>query len=94
MSIEATISDKANYGQMQKIERDVFEALKPYRNGRTEAMLVVFALIRVARMLLKLYPEKDQHVFRPLIVAFFKEEIPDTVAQGNSPLWLPPSNLN
>jgi hypothetical protein len=87
------ISDRGNFAHMQKIERDVFAALKPYRDGQTEAMLVVFALLRVAKMLVRFYPVSDQNIFRPLLVAFINE---DKTAPGvnDSPLWMPPTNLN
>lgn len=62
-----------DFERMKEIERALVQTLLPYRNdGRTEAMLVVFALIRSARVLLRLYPAKTQKQLRPVITAFLE----------------------
>jgi len=82
-----------NFAQLQAVERTAWSALAPFRNGRTEAILVVFALLRIARRLLELYPEKDQQIFRPLTVAFMRGDTSAPGVASDSPLWTPP-NIN
>lgn len=79
-----------DYEHMVSIERAVLDALKPYRNGQTEACLVAMALIRVARQLLYMYPLDIIKQLTPLFVAFIKGDKKQPGANA-SPLWMPPT---
>lgn len=82
-----------NFAQLQAVERAAWTSLLPFRNGRTEAIIVVFALLRIARKLLELYPPKDQAIFRPLTVAFMRGDASAPGVAADSPIWTPSSNL-
>jgi hypothetical protein len=78
-------------GQMLIVENTVLEALKPFRNGRTEALLVVLALTRVARQLLYAYPEHIVNEQLPVLTAFLQKK--DLAGASDSPIWTPPDPL-
>lgn len=83
-----------DFKQLKRVEEAVMLALTPFRNGRTEAALVVMALLRCARVLLWLYPEATRQTLTPLLVAFLKGEtqMPGVAdADKGHPLWLPPA---
>lgn len=83
-------SSTADAQQMTKIENAVASTLAVFRNDRTEAMLIVFALLRVARIMFRLYPQKTQDTYLPLLVAFVRGETePPAEARSSSPLWTP-----
>lgn len=58
--------------QMKRVENAIATAIMPFKNSRTETGLIVFALIRVARVLLWLYPDKVQAQLVPVLVAFIE----------------------
>lgn len=82
-----------DFDHMQTVERAVFASLTPFRNGRTEAALIVIALLRVARLLLRLYPEETQRTLLPLYIAFLKgdEDMPGAPKGLHPAFWTPPS---
>jgi hypothetical protein len=67
------------FTQMRAVQGEVVKALLPFRE-RTEAAIVVFALIRAARVMLRLYPKKTQVELLEAIVPYLegKAEMPDT----------------
>lgn len=75
--------------QMRGIEQTVAKALTPYRNGRTETLLVVFALLRIARILLRLYPKEIQDKVAPMLAAFLQGNNTMPGAEMPGPLWTP-----
>lgn len=84
-----------DFNEMKKVEQAVFGSLTPYRNGRTEGALVVIALLRVARMILRLYPEDTQRTLLPLLIAFLRgdEEMPGAPSKMLHPaFWTPPGS--
>lgn len=66
---------------MKTVERAVVKTIMPYRE-RIEAALVIFALMRCARVLLRLYPPNTQKWILPLVIAFLegKSEAPKGLA--------------
>jgi len=73
--------------QMNHIQREIERAVLPYRDN-TEAAIVVSALMRVARILIRLYPERAQRDLIAVTVAFLRNEEVDI--EGETPLLLPP----
>lgn len=69
--------------QMERIERQVSDTLRPYRQS-TEGALVVFALLRIARVLLRLYPEPTQGQLIRLGVDFLEGQHAPRDAPGSS----------
>jgi hypothetical protein len=60
--------------QMKRIDNVVATTVKPFR-GTTETAIIVFALVRVARMLLNLYPPNVQkELLQDVIVPFLHGE--------------------
>lgn len=57
--------------QMRRVQRAIIQAVLPFK-ANTEAALVVFALARCARTMLRLYPEKTQKWMRTLLIAFLE----------------------
>lgn len=57
--------------QMKRIENEVARTLAPFR-ANTEAGLAIFALIRCARLLLRLYPERTQQELLSVVVPFLQ----------------------
>lgn len=57
--------------QMKRVENEVARTLAPFR-GNTEAALAVFALVRCARLLLRLYPAKTQKELIPVLVDYLQ----------------------
>jgi hypothetical protein len=65
--------DDDAFRQMRKVEDHVGTVLRPYRES-TEAGLVAFALIRTARVLLRLYPQQTQRELVEVCCRFLKDE--------------------
>lgn len=61
-----------NFKQMARVENHVASVLAPYR-ANTEAALVVLALMRCARILLKLYPLEVKAVLVGLCCDYLQE---------------------
>lgn len=59
--------------RMKQIENVVAKSIATFRNGRTEAGLIVFALVRVARVVLRMYPPKTQADLIPVLVRFLED---------------------
>lgn len=80
--------NNADAEQMKKVQAIVTSALMPFRH-QVEAALVIFALVRCARILLNLYPEHVQRQLLGVLCDFLenRETPPGEAAQ--SPLWLP-----
>lgn len=71
---------EADGSRMKAIEAHVARSIVQFKNN-TEAMLVVFALVRCARLLLKQYPEGPRKKFALLLCDFLQEkEGPDDTA--------------
>jgi hypothetical protein len=68
--------------RMQHIEVEVMKLLTPYREN-TEAALVIFAILRIARSLLRLYSAQTQAQLLPVLVAFLEGKEPGTDAATN-----------
>jgi hypothetical protein len=85
-----------DFQHMQKVEAAVMASLKPFQNGRTEGALVAIALLRIARMLLRLYPEQTQRTLLPLFIAFLRgdEEMPGAPKGLHPAFWTPPGSGN
>lgn len=66
--------DAETMEQMKRVENTIAQALIPIRNSRIEGMIVVFALVRVARQLLVLYPKKARTQLVPVLTAFLEEK--------------------
>lgn len=58
--------DHADHDQMKRIQREVETTLQPWQ--QTEAAIVAFALVRVARTFLRLYPERTRQVLLTEVV--------------------------
>lgn len=73
--------DDADALAMKTVERLIIQTILPFRE-RIEAALVIFALARCARTLLRLYPESTQKWILQLVVAFLegKTEMPKGLA--------------
>ncbi len=78
------VFDDVNEAEMRKVQNAVVQTLLPFRE-RTEPAIVVFALIRCARVLLRLYSRKTQGEILPAIVAYLEGK---TTAPGASSLFL------
>lgn len=90
MSTDFSMKD---FDQLKKVEEAISQSLVPFRNNRTEAALVVMACLRVARILLNLYPEATREQLLPLLVAFLKGETQmPGVSDPTHPLWMPPTH--
>ena len=61
----------ADAEQMKTIERALVATLLPFK-GNTEAALVVFALVRCARVMLRLYPEQTKKALLPIMTAYLE----------------------
>lgn len=83
-----------DFQHMQTVEAAVMAALKPFQNGRTEGALVAIALLRVARMLLRLYPEATQQTLLPLFIGFLRgdAEMPGLPSKLHPAFWTPPGS--
>ncbi len=62
-----------NLERMAHVQTLIERAVLPFREN-TEAAIVVFALIRVARFLLNLYPEKVRAELLEIISLYLKDE--------------------
>lgn len=74
-----------DFRAMRAVQSVLIAALLPFR-AKTEAALVVFALVRCARVMLRLYPEKTQRELLTAIVPYLQGQ-----ASGprESILWTP-----
>lgn len=63
--------DNADAEQMRAVQKALIDAALPFRE-RTEAALVVFACVRIARTMLRLYNPKTQKQLLPVIIAFLE----------------------
>jgi hypothetical protein len=59
--------------RMKHVEREIARTCHPYREN-TEAALVIFALFRCARILLRLYPKETQEELLLVLVPFIRGE--------------------
>lgn len=82
--------DQADADQMKAVQRAITAAVMPYREN-TEAALVIMALLRCARILLRLYPKKFQDQFTPVLTDFLENAEAPPTRDGASPLWMPES---
>jgi hypothetical protein len=65
--------DGQEFAQMKRVETAVIQTLLPFRDdGKTEAALVVFALLRCARVMLRLYPEQTQRELLQALVPYLE----------------------
>lgn len=72
--LEKILSDPSSLDRMKHIDGLVAKAVLPFR-ANTEAMIVVFALLRVARVLFKLYsPDTQRALVTDVIIPFFAVE--------------------
>jgi hypothetical protein len=63
---------QAEIEQMKRIENEVAGLLAKYRDN-TEAGIVVFALVRCARTLLRLYPESTEQQLARVVADFLED---------------------
>lgn len=59
------------FNEMRAVQKEVVLALMPFKE-RTEAALVVFALIRAARVMLRLYPKKAQRELLEAVIPYLE----------------------
>lgn len=69
--------EQVDVEQMVRVQECVTAAVLPYRQN-TEAALVIFALVRVARTLLRLYAPDVQTVIREQMVKFLNADRDDS----------------
>lgn len=62
---------QSDVDQMQVVQRQIVTTILPFRE-HTEAALVVFALLRCARTLLRLYPESRRKELTRVCVDFLE----------------------
>jgi gluconate kinase len=85
--------------QMNKLQEVIEQAIIPYRDN-TEAIVVVGALMRVARILLRLYKPDLRLGFQSAAVAYLQgkatiDEEPDNqTALARIGFWVPPGSRN
>lgn len=60
-----------HFEQMKRVQGDVVRVLLPFRE-KTESALIVFALARIARTLLRLYPDDTRQVLTRAVIAFLE----------------------
>jgi hypothetical protein len=78
---------KVDVDQMNHIQREVERVLLQYREN-TEAAIVVSALMRCARILIRQYPERAQKDLLTVTIAFLRGD--DVEVEGENTLLLPP----
>jgi len=80
--------NNADAEQMKKVQSVITQAILPFRDS-VEAGLVIFALVRCARILIGLYNPATQRELVSVCCDFLenREEPPGEAAQ--SPLWMP-----
>lgn len=74
--------------QMRKVQAVITAAVIPFREN-TEAAIVVFALVRCARILLSLYPEKVRLELVSVLCDFLENRDTPPGEAAASPLWMP-----
>lgn len=80
----------AEFEQMKRVEGAVIKALMPFREN-TPNGLVLFALIRVARVMLRLSPKKTQKDMLDACVPFLEGKTRPR-GEESSILWTPGSD--
>lgn len=90
--------DVADREQMNKLQAVVEAAILPYREN-TEAVVVVGALMRVARILLRLYKPDLRIGFQSAAVAYLQgkatiDEDTNQSALSKLGFWIPPGSRN
>jgi hypothetical protein len=73
--------------RMKEIEHRLATLLTEYR-GNTESALAVFACVRIARTLLRLYPKTTEQELRRLCIAFLNGETAPPGVETESGLLL------
>lgn len=91
------IGDAADTERMHFMQSEIAKAILPYREN-TEAAIVVMALMRVARILLRLYPEPVRGELLSACVAYLQGKGVEAV-EAKSPLealgfWVPPGSTH
>lgn len=82
--------DDATFTAMKDVEKVVVRALLPLREN-IEAGLIILALIRCARVLLRLYPKKVQGELLPVLIAYLRGDTKQPSGDPASLLWTPQS---
>lgn len=72
MALETFRQEDAD--QMKAIERVLVQAVLPYRES-TNPLLVVIALIRMARTVLRLAEKQDQKAIMPVLIGFLQGRV-------------------
>lgn len=85
--------DDETFRAMSEVQAEVVKALMPFR-ARTESALVVFALIRCARVMMRLYPEKFQKELLAAVVPYLEGKDQPRQTGDHSLLWTPPGSMN
>lgn len=86
MPLELWSDDNAR--QMKTIETRVSRMLVEYRSN-TEAALIAFVGVRIARTMLRLYPKPTEAELRRLCVAFLNGETNPKGVESDTGLWMP-----
>lgn len=85
--------DDATFTAMKEVEAALTKAVLPFRE-KTEAALVAFALIRMARVLLRVYPPKVQKELLPVILTYLQGGLKQPAGDPAALLWTPRETMN
>ena len=91
------VGSNADAARIDFLQQEIIKAILPYREN-TEAILVVGALLRVARTLLRLYKPDLRAGFQQACIAYLqgKTQLGDETETALSRLgfWVPPGSAN
>lgn len=85
--------DDETFRAMKEVEAVLTRAVMPFRE-KTEAALVAFALIRMARVLVRVYPVKVQKDLLPAIMAYLQGSTIQPAGDSAALLWTPREKMD
>lgn len=85
--------DDETFRAMKEVEEVLTKAVMPFRE-KTEAALVAFALIRMTRVLLRVYPVKVQKELMPVVLTYLQGGTKQPKGDPASLLWTPREKMN
>jgi hypothetical protein len=92
MDLNDVLNSHAAIREMLRVEESINHSLADFKNRHTEGVIVVFALVRVARAVLRLYPPAVQDAMTPLLVSYLQGDAQQPGTDAASPLWMPPTS--
>lgn len=80
--------DDATFDAMKEVEAVLTKAVMPFRE-KIEAALIVFALVRMARVLVRVYPATVQKQLTPILIAYLQGSTKQPAGDPAALLWTP-----